>query len=116
MTNLIDIERDSKLVNSLALKGQKLTGSAYVQEVIDKHVGNKKYTNVCLKDIQFEYCGKTFRIDHCWLQQRDYPKSEKELLKYNEGLLHYFKFTFYQYRDEIDKNKCGMTVRYIELY
>ena len=105
------IERNSSIVKLLANKNIKLTGSAYIGETSHRH----QYKTICLEEIRFEFNDEEYEIDHCWLQQMDYPGYfRKQAI---EGELYYFEFTFYPYRDAIDRDGMhGMDVSFIEPY
>ena len=105
------IERNNSIVKVLSSKNIKLTGSAYLAEISNRH----KYKTICLEEIRFEFNGEEYEIDHCWLQQMDYPGYFRS--KAIEGELYYFEFTFYPYRDDTSRDDMhGMDIKYIEPY
>lgn len=108
------IERNSIIVKILSDNSVELQGSAYVEEISNKNTTKGIKQNLLLKDIQFSVNNEEYEIDHCWLQQCDYPPK----FKYNaiEGELYYFSFTFYPYRDAIDRGMHGMDISSIEPY
>lgn len=108
------IERNSIIVKILSDNSVELQGSAYVEEISNKNTTKGIKQNLLLKDIQFSVNNEEYEIDHCWLQQCDYPPK----LKYNaiEGELYYFSFIFYPYRDAIDRGMHGMDISSIEPY
>lgn len=112
--NRKEIERNSMIVKVLSDNNIELTGSAYIEEISNKNTSKGVRQNLLLTDIQFSVNNEEYEIDHCWLQQCDYPPK----FKYNviEGELYYFSFTFYPYRDAINRNMHGMDISSIELY
>lgn len=108
------IERNSIIVKILSDNSVELQGSAYVEEISNKNTSKGIKQNLLLKDIQFSVNNEEYEIDHCWLQQCDYPPKFKRSVV--EGELYYFSFTFYPYRDAIDRNMHGMDVSSIEPY
>lgn len=108
------VTRDSMLVKSMCDRGIKLTGSAYVSDISDKDTRKGTKINLMLSDIEFEHSGKQYEIEHCWLQQVDYPTHMKR--KAEIGELYYIEFTFYPYRDAIDRGMHGMDVSFMEVY
>ena len=108
------IERNSIIVKILSDNSVELQGSAYVEEISNKNTTKGIKQNLLLKDIQFSVNNEEYEIYHCWLQQCDYPPK----FKHNaiEGELYYFSFTFYPYRDAIDRGMHGMDISSIEPY
>lgn len=111
--NRKEITRDNIIVKVLNDNKIELQGSAYVEEV-QKHTRAAGKTNILLTDIEFSFNNTDYYVEHCWLQQQDYPPK----FKYNaiEGELYYFSFTFYPYRDAIDRDMHGMDISSIEPY
>lgn len=111
--NRKEIKRNDMIVKILNDNKIELQGSAYVEEV-QRHTRAAGKTNILLTDIEFSFNGTDHYIEHCWLQQCDYPPK----FKYNviEGELYYFTFTFYPYRDAVDRDMHGMDISYIEPY
>ncbi len=107
------IERNSVIVKILS-NSIELQGSAYVKEIRRKKTSKGIKQNLLLKDIQFSVNNEEYEIDHCWLQQCDYPYGFKRTVV--KGELYYFTFTFYPYRDAIDRDMYGMDISNIEVY
>lgn len=108
------IERNSVMVKILSDNSIELQGSAYVKEITRKKTSKGIKQNLLLKDIQFSVNNEEYKIDHCWLQQCDYPYGFKRTVA--KGELYYFTFTFYPYRDAIDRDMYGMDISNIEVY
>lgn len=109
------VSRSHSMVAYMSKTCVKLTGSAYITDVADNSKrtrGNKVKTNYLLTDIEFDYKDVNYEIEHCWLQQVDYPSGFKPQL----GELYYFEFTFYPYRDGKGRDMHGMEIHHIELY
>lgn len=99
-------KRDSTLANVLTKTNISFSGSAKVIKKSRK----RGYCNILLKDIKFEAFNDIQCIDHVWLQERDIvPKEMYELV----GKEIKITFSFYKYRDAIDRNMCGITVTHI---
>lgn len=103
----LELKRDHYIIKSLCEQGTVIKGTATLKEVSMK----KGYQNALLTDIRFEYLNNEILIDHCWLQQCDYPKIMKKILgmtQENSRLT--IEFKFYPYRDAVDRGMHGMTL------
>lgn len=112
---IIKIDRTHSILKYLADNNITVVGSFMLDHYRDKHT---KYGNVfrtvIVKAIQFEFGGKTYEVDYCWLQDQDYPGHFRNEMECHE--LYYSEFRWYRYRDDITKDKCGMSLDFVELY
>ena len=108
--NNVRITRDSDIVAEICKSGAVLNCTARVKEVSYKY----GHDNILLQHIVFTYDNTEYYIEHCWLQEQDYPTGFYESVK--EGWKYYFQFEFYKYRDAVDRGMHGMTIHYAEIY
>lgn len=108
--NNVRITRSDSLVKELSDKHVKLSCEARIIESSHK----RGHDNVLLKNIIFTYEGTEYYIEHCWLQEYDYPAGFYQ--QCIEGRKYYLEFTFYPYHDAIDRGMYGMKVSYAERY
>lgn len=101
----IEISRDSVIVNMLAMNGTSVKFKAVVSH--DGWSRDRRFRNICLEQIRFIFMNKTYVLDHVWIQQRDmkdgpiYDHIGEELEIIG---------SFYQYRNDITRHTCGMTI------
>ena len=109
------IDRTHAILKYLADNNIQVTGSFLLDHYRDKHT---KYGNIfrtaIVKLIQFEFNGEEYELDYCWLQEQDYPTPFKFEMERQE--LYYAEFKWYRYRDDVTKDKCGMSIDYVEVY
>ena len=100
-------KRSEGFVKILAECGTKITGTATLKKKSHKH----GYQNALLTDISFEFMGNEIQIDHCWLQQCDYPRAMFKAISMamNNSWVK-IDFVFYPYHDAIDRGMYGMKV------
>lgn len=104
-----EISRTSKIVKAIHSNHITVRGIATVSKISDKEgTRNRKYTNVCIQDIVFTFNSKKYYINHCWLQQTDYPKQWRHVVQ--KGKTYSIEFTFYPYHDDTDRNMYGMDI------
>ena len=104
-------KRDESFIRILSNCETNIVGYATVGKK-SKKLG---YMNVLLTDINFEYLNNTVTIQHCWLQESDYPVvASKALNSMPVGTKIKVYFKFYKYRDAIDRNMHGMKISYLE--
>lgn len=106
----LEVKRDHQIISSLCEAGTVITGTA----ILKKKSYKRGYQNVLLVDIEFEYMNNTIVIDHCWLQQGDYPRGMKKAIElaFDESRIK-FDFTFYPYHDAVDRGMHGMKIHKI---
>lgn len=103
----LEVKRDHQIISSLCEAGTTIKATAILKGVSIK----RGYQNALLLNIEFEFMNNKIILDHCWLQQCDYPKHMKKamlLAKENSRLV--IEFKFYQYRDAVDRGMHGMTL------
>lgn len=104
-----EIKRNSNITKTISSNNITVKGVATVSKVAHKKGRqNRKYINVCVQDIIFTFNNKKYYINHCWLQQNDYPKQWRYQIV--EGESYSIEFTFYPYHDAIDRNMYGMNI------
>ena len=100
-------KRNEEFVSILSKCGTKVTGWAILKEKSIKC----GYQNVLLTDISFEFMTNEVYIDHCWLQQCDYPRFMfKAMSMAMDNSRVKIDFIFYPYRDATDRGMYGMKV------
>ena len=102
------IERDSNIVIALNKSNTIISATVKVAEKSSQKRGHK---NILLEDIVFKYNNINYKINHCWLQEKDYPAGMYESLRENTEID--VQFTFYPYTDASNRGMHGMT---IEMY
>lgn len=109
------IKRNDALVKTLCEEGVTLTGTCIAEDISDVFYNGKLYrSNIIIRKIIFNYNGEDYCIKHCWLQEQDYPIGFDMRVRFNQK--YWIEFTFYPYRDAVDRGMHGMTVSNIELY
>lgn len=109
------IKRNSDIVKALCEKEVVLTGTCIADDISDVFNGKKlNYSNILIKKIMFNYNGEEYLIEHCWLQEQDYPVGLDMRVRFNQK--YYIEFKFYAYHDAVDRGMHGMTVSFAELY
>lgn len=109
------IKRNDELVKTLCEQGTVLTGTCVTEDISDIFYNGKLYrSNILIRKIIFTYNNEEFCIEHCWLQERDYPIGLDIKVRFDQK--YYIEFKFYAYRDAIDRGMHGMTVSFAELY
>ena len=104
---VLEIKRDHEIVKNLCEAGTIIKATATLEEVSIK----RGYQNILMTNIRFEFMNNEILIDHCWLQQCDYPKIMKKILEMaQESSRLTIEFKFYPYRDAVDRGMHGMTV------
>ena len=102
----IKIKRDSQFINVLALSYTSINAKAHVEDWgLSK---DKKFRNILLTDVSFMFMNKLYVLDHVWLQQaKDMRDGDlyDHLGKDIEVIA-----SFYQYRNDVTRHTCGMTI------
>ena len=123
---IIKIGKDDPILGVIKSLDMHLEGSAYVGKIRPTSRYGKKYLNILLQEIQFEFNNKVYELDHIWLQQVDYPTYFRSTAKVNE--LYAFGFTTYEYRHGEryqgqghkrggpESDKYGLSIDWIEPY
>ena len=112
---MIKIDRSHSIIKYLAKNNIQVSGSFLLDHYRDKHTDRGNiFRTAIVKYIQFEFNGKEYEVDYCWLQEQDYPTPFKYDMERNE--LYYAEFRWYEYRHDITKDKCGMSLDFVELY
>lgn len=100
-------KRSEGFVKILSECGTKMTAEAILKEKSFKC----GYQNVLLTDISFEFMTNEVYIDHCWLQQFDYPRAMfKAIGMAMDNSRVKIDFIFYPYHDATDRGMYGMKV------
>lgn len=110
MKHMSMCSRNELFIRLLSESNTKITGTA----ILKKKSYKRGYQNVLLVDIEFEYMNNTIVIDHCWLQQGDYPRGMKKAIElaFDESRIK-FDFMFYPYHDAVDRGMYGMKIHRI---
>ena len=95
-------KRDSAMANILAMQGTTIKATAKISRTSKK----KGYLNILLEDVEFTAFNNIQVMDHVWLQERDALKEMYNMIGEEVKVI----FKFYQYRDAIDRNMCGITI------
>ena len=106
----VKITRDSDIVQEMCQ--QKIKFSCVARVVESSH--KQGHDNVLLQHIIFTYEGIEYYVEHCWLQEYDYPSGFYQTVE--EGWKYYMECSFYPYHDAIDRGMHGMKVYYFERY
>lgn len=106
----MEVKRDSLEVRYMATKKVRLTAECQISVVDVKEY----FTNLAIQKITFKYNGKTYEMDHVWLQQRDYPKAMKDKAKRHEW--YEVEFEFYAYHDKINTNELGTRMHGMKVF
>ena len=61
-----------------------------------------------MENIRFRHNGIQYKIGHCWLQEKDYPKGMYNDVRENTEVE--VEFIFYPYTDASDRGMHGMTI------
>ncbi len=99
-----DITRHSLIANTICKSKIIVKGTGTISKISRKY----QYTNVCMQDIVFTFNDKKYCLDHCWLQQTDYPKEWIEQMEVGKAFG--ISFTFYPYRSAVGRGMYGMTI------
>lgn len=102
----IKITRNSNFVNVLALNYTSINAKAHVEDY--GYSKDKRFRNILLTNIEFTFMNKTYVLDHVWLQQiKDMRDGDlyDHLGKDIEVIAN-----FYQYRNDVTRHTCGMTI------
>lgn len=108
----MELKRNSFMVKHLA--DNRIEVYAHCQISAIKRTPH--YTNIAIQDINFEFNGKEYSMDHVWLQERDYPEY---MLDEGEAVLndwYEIYFEFYPYRDKTETNEYGVPMHGIEVF
>ena len=101
----IKITRDSQFINILAKSYTSINAKAHVEDWgLSK---DKKFRNILLTNISFMFMNKSYVLDHVWIQKRD--MEDGDLFDYIGKDIEII-FNFYQYRNDITRHACGITV------
>lgn len=106
----MEVKRDSLEVRYMATKKERLTAVCQIS-VIDR---KEYYTNIAIQKITFKHRGKTYEMNHVWLQQRDYPKAMKD--KAERYAWYEVEFEFYAYHDKITTNELGSKMHGMKVF
>ena len=100
------ITRDSQVINILAMNYTSIKASAHVEDWGLSR--DKRFRNILLTNITFTFMNKPYVLDHVWLQQikdmrdgdlYDHLGQDIEVIA-----------NFYQYRNDVTRHTCGMTI------
>ena len=102
----IKIDKDNVVINLLAEANTILKVNATISgEGLSK---DKKWKNVAIENIEFNFMNKSYVLDHIWLQERDMRNS---ISLYNaKGKNVELICKFYKYRNDRESKKCGIQV------
>ena len=99
------IERDCNIVKQMNKDNVVITANVKVAE---KSSQKRNHKNILLEDITFKYNNINYKINHCWLQEKDYPAGMYESLRENTEID--VEFVFYPYTDASNRGMHGMTI------
>lgn len=101
----IKIDKNSMIINLLAEANTTLKINATVS--CEGSSRDKKWRNVAIENVIFNFMNKPYVLDHIWIQERDMRKSPL----YNiEGRDVELICRFYKYRNDKESGKCGIEV------
>lgn len=99
------IERNSSIIKEISKRNIVVKATV---EIDQKGSRRNNYKNILVQYVKFEYKGKGYMIDHCWLQESDYCNDFYDNIK--EGDKVDVKFRFYAYTDASDRDMHGMII------
>ena len=99
------ITRNSDFINVLALNYTSINAKAHVEDY--GYSKDKRFRNILLTNIEFTFMNKTYVLDHVWIQKRDMKDGD---LFDHIGQDIEIICNFYQYRNDITRHACGLTV------
>lgn len=101
----VKINRNSDFINVLANSYTDIRATAHVTH--DGWSKDRRYRNILLEDIKFSFMNKEYILDHVWIQERDM----KDGVLYDHiGQEIEVIANFYQYRNDVTRHTCGMTI------
>lgn len=101
----IKIKRDSQFINVLALNYTSINAKAHVEDC--GYSKDKRFRNILLTNIEFTFMNKSYVLDHVWIQKRD--MKDGDLFDHISQDIEVIA-NFYQYRNDITRHTCGMTI------
>ena len=101
----IKIDKDSMIINLLAEANTILKINATVSS--EGSSKDKKWRNVAIENVMFNFMNKPYMLDHIWIQERDMRKSPLYNIKGRDVEL---VCRFYKYRNDKESGKCGIEV------
>lgn len=101
----IKIKRDSQFINVLALNYTSINAKAHIEDC--GYSKDKRFRNILLTNIEFTFMNKSYMLDHVWIQKRDMKDGD---LFDHIGQDIEIIGCFYQYRNDITRHACGMTI------
>ena len=102
----IKIDKSNVVINLLAEANTTLKINATVSG--EGSSKDKKWRNVAIENVMFNFMNKSYVLDHIWLQERDMRDA---ICLYNsKGKKVELICKFYKYRNDKDSNKCGIRV------
>lgn len=102
----IKIDKSNVVINLLAEANTILKINATVS--CEGSSKDKKWRNVAIENVMFNFMNKSYVLDHIWLQERDMRNAT---CLYNaKGKNVELICKFYKYRNDRESKKCGIEV------
>lgn len=101
----IKIDKDNVIINLLAEANTILKVNATVSG--EGSSKDKKWRNVAIENVMFNFMNKSYVLDHIWLQERDMRNA---CLYNSKGKKVELICKFYKYRNDRESKKCGIEV------
>ena len=101
----IKIDKDSMIINLLAEANTVIKINATVSS--EGSSKDKKWRNVAIENVMFNFMNKPYVLDHIWIQERDMRKNPLYNIKGKDVEL---VCRFYKYRNNKESGKCGIEV------
>ena len=102
----IKIDKSNVVINLLAEANTTLKINATVSG--EGSSKDKRWRNVAIENVMFNFMNKSYVLDHIWLQERDMRNAT---CLYNaKGKNVELICKFYKYRNDRESKKCGIEV------
>ena len=102
----IKIDKSNVVINLLAEANTILKINATVSG--EGSSKDKKWRNVAIENVMFNFMNKPYVLDHIWLQERD--MRDATCLYNIKGKDVELVCRFYKYRNDKESGKCGIEV------
>ena len=102
----IKIDKSNVVINLLAEANTVIKINATVSG--EGSSKDKKWRNVAIENVMFNFMNKPYVLDHIWIQERDMRNAT--CLYNSKGKKVELICKFYKYRNDKNSNKCGIQV------
>ena len=102
----IKVDKDNVVINLLAEANTILKVNATVSG--EGSSKDKRWRNVAIENVMFNFMNKPYVLDHIWLQERD--MRDATCLYGSKGKKVELICKFYKYRNDRESKKCGIEV------